>query len=523
MTGAAVQFAPDMSLVFYEAFDTNKTLLWEKRKWALEDLETSYDVWDVDILSLSWGTEDPDNNQYLSESVKDDIDNAIDSLFQGGVAIFIASGNEDNSFVSWPATHASNNSGIMSVGAVYDSGVYKSDRWVFSENVEGSNYGDGLELMAPGVYVKTTDTDYTWTDTLYGTSFAAPIAAGISACLIEQFNSVPSGQRPSITSSFIEERLRETAEIPSGKSATEYGDGIIRAAASMLNWKDYINQDSTSTYGTISGFPNLQAGSGLANFTEELVVYDYTHWYEDFQSTTFPPTDWSTDEWERISSGGQSGAYAKCEDDGGYLISPDYDMSDASQVLVEFYWSGACDGDLSVYAYDKWGNYDLIGTYYLSRGWESVSWSSTSSQYQHANFKVKYDATLYWMNNWFAVDTHHVRRRVTLNDYRFNHTLRFTGLDSNVYANATLCLNITEHSGSENLVVECRYGIQWIELSSTVSSGNYSFDVGSYISGSELDIRIYGATESPDSSQDIWTFSYLYLRVLDASISYYSS
>jgi hypothetical protein len=504
--GAAKQFAPDIDLVFYGTQSLNMGRVRD----ALYHLAVNYDTYGVDVLSISWGILYP---EYMDQAIKSNITNSLSTLVSGGVTIFISSGNDAEDIVSWPASLAPTYDGLMSIGNVNETGYRHVD----------SNYGDDLELCAVGVNISTTSSITGGWSSETGTSMSAPIAAGIAACLIEQYNTVPSAQRPaSITPSFIEDRLRDNAVIfDEEPELYEYGDGVIRAAKSMLNWMDYVDQDYDQDYGTITDFSNLTSGIGAASFAETS-EYDYTHDYEHFSSTTFPPSGWSRSNWYRVSSGGQPGAYAKTEAS-GYLISETYDTSDANKVYLDFYQKSGTDGNLYVYAYDKYGNYDLIGTHGLGFPWQYESWSSTDSQYQHEDFKIKYYAQLYGSQSvYWCVDTHHIKLRMS--SYKFKHQLRFTGLDSDVYTNATLYLNISSHSGSENLILEWYNSTSegWTELSSVISQGNYIYEVGDYITGTDFIVRIRGASEVLDTSQDTWTFSYLYLRVLDPSISYYS-
>jgi hypothetical protein len=531
MVGGVKQFAPSLDLVFYECFDSDPAAKLENYLWALEDLVENYVTWGVDILSLSWGSSDVSQR---NQTVVSDVEDCLDTLVTGGVTIFIASGNENAVTVSWPAYQASNYSGIMSIGAVFDSnyGDYHEDqRWVGVG--EGSNYGDDLELMAAGTYITTTNKNGSWEE-VSGTSISTVIAAGLTACLIEQYSDVPSSQRPAtITPSFIEGRLRENAEILyENGTATEYGDGVIRAAASMLNWKDYANS-KTDTYGTVVNFINLAYGNGSATFQEDLDTW--TDWTvedtEDFSSGI--PGDWTVSpsgSWYHVSSGGQSGGYAKMIGDewggptAGTLISKGYDTFGADRVKVEFYYktSRFTENNFKVYVKDMWDQWDLIFTLDDSTSWVKKTWTSTWSAYSYYGFQVKYvtnDMDLSAL--WVGVDTHVVSTGDDGSSYRFQHNFVWSGLDISDYCNTSLCLNITSHSGSEYLIVECFHNSSWVELSSTVSQANYSFAVGNYITGTTFTVRIRGASESSDASQDTWTVSHLYLMVLDTSISYY--
>ncbi len=534
MVGGAKQFAPGIELVFYECYDSDADTRLENYLWALEDLANNYLTWSVDILSLSWGSSDVSQR---NQSVVSDVEDCLNTLVTGGVTIFISSGNENAATVSWPAYQASNYSGIISVGAVFDSdyggGKDESERWV--DGSYGSNYGDDLELMAAGSYIKATTKTGLWEE-VSGTSISTVIAAGITACLIEQYIDVPSSQRPaSITPSFIEGRLRDNAEILyEGGTVTHYGDGVIRAAASMLNWNDYANS-KTKTYGTITDFVNLTDGSGSAIFQEDLD--SWTTWtVEDEEGfSNGIPGDWTVSpsgSWYHVSSGGQSGGYVEMTGDSeggpttGSLISEGYDTYEADRVKVEFYYktSRFTESNFKVYVKDMWDQWDLIFTLGDSTSWVKKTWTSTSSHYRYSGFQVKYATNNMDLSVlWVGVDTQKISTGNDESSYRFNHQFVWSGLDTSDFYNTTLWLNITSHTGSEYLMVECYYNSSWVELSSTVSQGNSSFDVGDYITSATFTIRIRGTSESSDASQDTWTVSHLYLRALDISITYYSS
>ena len=108
------------------------------------------------------------------------------ALIQGrdglGCVVAFATGN-DNGSVSYPAN---SNPAILAVGAISPCGERKSNWPVIScdgENNWGSNYGNELDVMAPGV--KIISTSCNCTDGIYiydmgGTSAACPHVAGIA-------------------------------------------------------------------------------------------------------------------------------------------------------------------------------------------------------------------------------------------------------------------------------------------------------------------------------------------------------
>jgi len=94
---------------------------------------------------------------------------AIESAHQDGVFIDCATGNEGSSSVTFPA----NAKYVMAVGATVQNGLRASF----------SNYGDSLDVMAPGVSIESTRLNDAY-GSGSGTSFSAPQVAGIAALLL---------------------------------------------------------------------------------------------------------------------------------------------------------------------------------------------------------------------------------------------------------------------------------------------------------------------------------------------------
>lgn len=123
-----------------------------------------------------------------------------------GTAMFFSAGNENSPNVLWPA----NLNATIAVGASDMCDTRKRPGDCSGENW-GSDYGETLDLVAPGVKIATCDISgtpgYAGNDyalTFNGTSAACPIAAGIGALLL--------AENPSLTSDEVRHLLNMTSE-----------------------------------------------------------------------------------------------------------------------------------------------------------------------------------------------------------------------------------------------------------------------------------------------------------------------
>ena len=144
----------------------------------------------ADILNLSLGG---GNFEYHCDD--DPLAAKVNWAVSQGLVVVVSAGNEGDG-VSSPACA----SGAIAVGAVDKSDIRPS--W--------SNYGEALDLVAPGVEILSTysckaagDCRYYWYAYLSGTSMSAPLVAGVAALILEK--------NPSYTVDEVKETLYKSA------------------------------------------------------------------------------------------------------------------------------------------------------------------------------------------------------------------------------------------------------------------------------------------------------------------------
>jgi subtilisin family serine protease len=154
--------APEAKIMALKVLaDVNAT--WQGTKEAIDYARRN----GADIISMSWGVE----GVPLPYTVKA----AIDGAYAAGILLVAAAGNNDTDRVHYPAA--------------YDEVVAVSSTTILDQRAQFSNFGDWVELAAPGggggsTILSTIPGDrYSF---LSGTSMAAPHVAGVAALVMSK-------------------------------------------------------------------------------------------------------------------------------------------------------------------------------------------------------------------------------------------------------------------------------------------------------------------------------------------------
>jgi hypothetical protein len=192
---------------------------WTYASWIVSGIEFAYQN-GAHIISNSWGGTGHDQ----------DIVDAFNDAASAGAIIIASAGNYYDwqnpiiTRVRYPAALSS----VIAVGATRENDVRKELDDGSGENWWGSAYGSGLDLVAPGINIPTTDnsgssgySSYDYIPNYGGTSASAPLVAGVTALMLSVNSNLTANQ--------IRNILQNTADWKSHMNSNEYGHGRLNA------------------------------------------------------------------------------------------------------------------------------------------------------------------------------------------------------------------------------------------------------------------------------------------------------
>lgn len=149
----------------------------------LDSIVTTIDLAQMIIQAVNHGAHVINNSwsfEFNSTVISVAIDYAITNGRNGkGCVVVFSSGNDDQSSLSFPASYTPETS-VIAVGASTTQGKRKA----YSSALPwGSNYGTNLDIVAPGVAIRTTTTGSNYYP-YYGTTYSAAHVSGVAALML---------------------------------------------------------------------------------------------------------------------------------------------------------------------------------------------------------------------------------------------------------------------------------------------------------------------------------------------------
>ncbi len=231
---------------------------------------------------LKWARQNGANVVSMSFSTTEtnELNTAISEAISSGCVLVAATGNSDVSVISYPAR----NPNIIAVGAISPCGERKSQTSCDGEISWGSQYGNEMSVVAPGVLIPTTDiqgisqynpnvaihpgtggnkvssdyADYDYTVWFNGTSAATPHVAGVAALIL------------SVNPNLTPQQVRNVIESTAQRVRTDLYTYSTTAGKPNGTWNNQMG------YGLVNAYAAIEAICPTVNFTNRTVNSNQT-------------------------------------------------------------------------------------------------------------------------------------------------------------------------------------------------------------------------------------------------------
>lgn len=176
-------------------------------------------------------------NMSYTVNESSDYNQALTYAHNNGVTLVCASGNEYSPQIDFPASHEH----TIAVGAIDSS----------NDLNPSSNYGEGLDLVAPGVSIRSTArSNENYYGFIYGTSAAAPHVSGVVALMLSVNPNLTPNEIRTILHNTTTKIIKDTYEYTSGWCQF-VGYGLINACGAVMSAKNFsISGPSTICSGS---------------------------------------------------------------------------------------------------------------------------------------------------------------------------------------------------------------------------------------------------------------------------------
>jgi len=247
---------------------------WSTSEFFVNGISWQWQVADVDVSSNSWGITDnflalfPGQDSIVNIAINEAVNNGRNGK---GLPVLHSSGNDGltDTIPIWPARTDI----VISVNATSMCDEWKSNTSCDNETWWGGNWGDGLDVSAPGVKIPATDmngingfsSSSNYYNTFNGTSSACPNAAGVMALMLSI--------RPELTQAQARFILESTCDTvggydysiagPSGPWSEELGHGRINAKRAVEKARDYVIVPPSLEIGAYVYYDDIQQNTYL--------------------------------------------------------------------------------------------------------------------------------------------------------------------------------------------------------------------------------------------------------------------